>query len=233
MKAASSLPRRRRSVRYSSETATGRSVNVPVPPSVAHGLGERWTATLEPLDSRAEDERDQGTATLTARPPAGKPKSTPTRKPTFLQRESDGRRFRKPGARVCPLERSSGSWETTEPPSRNTWALGGLQRGDLGPVQRRQHLIPWQPNQVTFMLNTWPDIYPEQRHPGGTPPTALDSTPLSQQIGSAFPYHSRFNTDSVSRGTGKAVQHRHPLQMVSKVILHRNSPITPIPIVGT
>ena len=32
----------------------GRSVPVPVLPSGAHGLGERWTAALEPLDSRAE-----------------------------------------------------------------------------------------------------------------------------------------------------------------------------------
>ena len=39
------------------------------------------------------------------------------------------------------------------------------ERIKLGP--RCQHLIPWQPNQVTFMLNTWPDIYPEQRHHSG------------------------------------------------------------------
>ena len=34
----------------------GASASVPVPTSAAHGLGERWTAALEPLDSRAEGE---------------------------------------------------------------------------------------------------------------------------------------------------------------------------------
>ena len=30
-------------------------------PSSPHVLGERWTAALEPLDSRAEEEKEQGT----------------------------------------------------------------------------------------------------------------------------------------------------------------------------
>ena len=34
----------------------GASASVPVPTSGAHGLGERWTATLKPLDSGAENE---------------------------------------------------------------------------------------------------------------------------------------------------------------------------------
>ena len=62
----------------------GRSAPVPVPPSGTNGLGERWTATLKPLDSRAPEEKDQGAITDGA---AGKPKATSPRKPTFLQRE--------------------------------------------------------------------------------------------------------------------------------------------------
>ena len=130
----------------------GRSVNVPVPPSVAHGLGERWTTTLEPLDSRAEDERDQGGNTDSAAA-AGKPKSTPTRKPTFLQRErwKAIQKARRKGMSLRAIERELGIHRAT---IKKYLGSGGLQRGDLGPVQRRQHLIPWQPNQVTFMLNS-------------------------------------------------------------------------------
>ena len=42
------------------------SATVPVAPSGANGLGERWTAALKPLDSRAEDEQDQGAITGSA-----------------------------------------------------------------------------------------------------------------------------------------------------------------------
>ena len=66
----------------------GASASVPVPTSAAHGLGERWTAALEPLNSRAEDERDQ--VDITESSPAT---STPTiispRKPTFLRRQGE------------------------------------------------------------------------------------------------------------------------------------------------
>ena len=58
------------------------SVTVPVAPSGANGLGDRWTAALEPLDSRAEEEKDQGVITGSAAP-AGKPKATSPRKPMF------------------------------------------------------------------------------------------------------------------------------------------------------
>ena len=64
----------------------GRSTPIPVPPSGANGLGQRWTATLQPLDSRAEEERDQGAITDSAAT-AGKPKTISPGKPTFLQKE--------------------------------------------------------------------------------------------------------------------------------------------------
>ena len=63
-----------------------RSAPVLVPSSGASGLGERWTSTLQTLDSRAADERVQGTITDSAAT-AGKPKAVSPRKPTFLQRE--------------------------------------------------------------------------------------------------------------------------------------------------
>ena len=46
-------------------------------------------------------------------PPSPKP---PPRASRRSWRGRDGRRFRKPGARGCRFERSSGSWESTEPP---------------------------------------------------------------------------------------------------------------------
>ena len=62
------------------------SATVPVVPSGINGLGERWTAALKPLDSRAEVEQDRGAITGSAAT-AGKPKAASARKPTFLQRE--------------------------------------------------------------------------------------------------------------------------------------------------
>ena len=59
-----------------------RSATSPIAPSGAHGLGERWTATLKPLDSG--NEKDQGNSTGSAAA-AGKPKATSARKPTFLE----------------------------------------------------------------------------------------------------------------------------------------------------
>ena len=64
----------------------GRFPTAPVLPSGANGLGEHWTAALEPLDSRATDENDHGMITDgVAR--ADMPVVTSARKPTFLQRE--------------------------------------------------------------------------------------------------------------------------------------------------
>ena len=64
----------------------GRSASVPVLPSGPYSLGERWAAALEPLDSRAEEQKEQGTFTDRSAT-AGKPKATSSRKPTFVQRE--------------------------------------------------------------------------------------------------------------------------------------------------
>ena len=64
----------------------GRSPTVPAPASGANGLGERWTATLQPLDSRAGDENDTSVI-IDGVAPAGKPKAASAPKPAFLQRE--------------------------------------------------------------------------------------------------------------------------------------------------
>ncbi len=64
----------------------GHSASVPVPPSGANGLSEHWTVTLEPLDSRAEDENSHGMVTDDVAT-AAKAAATSARKPTFLQRE--------------------------------------------------------------------------------------------------------------------------------------------------
>ena len=87
----------------------GRSTPVPVPPSGANGLGKRWTAALEPLRSRAEDERDQETITDSAAT-AGKPKAASPRKPTFLQRERCKaiQKARRKGMSLRAIERDLG-----------------------------------------------------------------------------------------------------------------------------
>ena len=81
----------------------------PVPSSGANGLGESWTAALEPLRSRAEDERDQG-AIIDSAAPAGKPKAVSPRKPTFLQRErwKAIQKARRKGMSLRAIERELG-----------------------------------------------------------------------------------------------------------------------------
>ena len=92
---------------------------VPVPSSGANGLGERWTSTLEPLRSRAEDERDQEAITDSAGT-AGKPKAVSPRKPTFLQRER---------------------WKAIQKARRKGMSLRAIER-DLGNPQRHCEEIP-------------------------------------------------------------------------------------------
>ena len=90
------------------------SATVPVPPSGAHGLGERWTATLKPLDSGAEKEKDQGDKTGSAAT-AGKPKATSPRKPTFLEREGWKaiQKARRKGMSLRAIERELGIHRAT------------------------------------------------------------------------------------------------------------------------
>ena len=85
------------------------SLPVPVPPSGAHGLGERWTATLEPLDSRAEEDEVRG-AIIDSAATAGKPKTVSPRKPTFLQRErwKAIQKARRKGISLRAIERELG-----------------------------------------------------------------------------------------------------------------------------
>ena len=109
----------------------GHSESVPVSPSGAHGLGERWTAALEPLDPRVENEKDQGDNTDSAAA-AGKPKATSPRKPTFLQRErwKAIQKARRKGMSLRAIERELGIHRATikkyldaeGPPTRRPWA---------------------------------------------------------------------------------------------------------------
>ena len=109
----------------------GRSAPVPVPPSGAHGLGERWTAALEQLDSMVENERDPGDITGSAAA-AGKPKAASPRKPTFLERErwKAIQKARRKGMSLRAIERELGIHRATArkyldaegPPTRRPWA---------------------------------------------------------------------------------------------------------------
>ena len=109
----------------------GRSAPVPAPPSGAHGLGERWTAALEQLDSRVENERDPGAITGSAAA-AGKPKAASPRKPTFLERErwKAIQKARHKGMSLRAIERELGIHRATVrkyldaegPPTRRPWA---------------------------------------------------------------------------------------------------------------
>ena len=107
------------------------SATVPVAPSGINGLGERWTAALKPLDSRAEDEQDQGAITGSAAT-AGKPKAASARKPTFLQRErwKAIQKARGKGMSLRAIERELGIhratikryMDTESPPTRQSRA---------------------------------------------------------------------------------------------------------------
>ena len=85
MRDASLLPGRRRPLRYFSRNGNAHSASVPVPPSGADSLGEHWRATLEALDSRAEDD-EHPVEIADSAAPADKPKAASARQPTFLQR---------------------------------------------------------------------------------------------------------------------------------------------------
>ena len=149
----------------------------PVPSTGANGLGERWTSTLPILDSRAEEDKVQMTITDRAAT-AGKPKTVSPRKPTFLQKErwKAIQKARRKGMSLRAIERDLGMHRGTVRKYLDSMGPPPRQPG-LGP--RLQHLIPWQPDQVTFMLDTWPDIYPEQRQSSDTfytPQTAVGYT---------------------------------------------------------
>ena len=92
----------------------GGSASAPVPAFDAHSLGERWKATLESLEPRAEGENDprmiiDGVAT------AGKSSATPTRKPTFLQKErwKAIQKARRKGISLRGIERELGIHRAT------------------------------------------------------------------------------------------------------------------------
>ena len=107
-----------------------RSATSPVAPSGAHGLGERWTATLNSQDSGAENEKDQGDNTGSAAA-AGKPKAASPRKPTFLERErwKAIQKARRKGMSLRAIERELGIHRATVrkyldsegPTSRRPW----------------------------------------------------------------------------------------------------------------
>ena len=117
----------------------GRSAPVPVAPSDANGLGERWTAALEPLDPRAEEEKDQGDNTDSAAA-AGKPKPAAPRKPTFLQRErwKAVQKARRKGLSLRAIERELGIHRATiknyldaeGPPTRHYLAAPATSSSD-------------------------------------------------------------------------------------------------------
>ena len=91
-----------------------RPTTSPVPSSGANGLGERWTATLKPLDLRSEDEKDQGTITDSSAA-AGTSAAAPLRKPTFLQRErwKAIQKARRKGMSLRAIERTLGIHRAT------------------------------------------------------------------------------------------------------------------------
>ena len=139
MKDASSLPRRRHPVRYSSETATGGSASVTVPPSGVGGLGERWIETLEPLHSRSEDDNDPSMI-IDDVAIAGKPAATSARQPTFLQKErwKTIQKARRQGMSLRSIEREMGIHrgtikkylEAEGPPTRQSRVVSSTSSSD-------------------------------------------------------------------------------------------------------
>ena len=117
----------------------GASASVPVPTSGAHGLGERWTAALEPLDSRAEGENGRGMITDDVAT-AGRPTATPARKPTFLQKErwKAIQKARRKGMSLRAIEQELGIHRATikkymdaeGPPTRQSRAVATTTSSD-------------------------------------------------------------------------------------------------------
>ena len=115
---ASSLPRRRPPVRYSSGTDTGVPrpfLSRPPAPTAWANAGPRPSNHWTP-GSRTR--RIKG-KTITARPPPEIPKP-PLRASRHSFKGRCGRGSRKPGARGCRFERLSGNWGSTGAPTRNT-----------------------------------------------------------------------------------------------------------------
>ena len=86
----------------------------PVPPSGANGWDECWTAALKPLDSRAEDEKNQ--RPITGREAAaGIPAAISPRKPTFLRKErwKSIQKARRKGMSLRGIERELGIHRAT------------------------------------------------------------------------------------------------------------------------
>ena len=117
----------------------GGSESVPVRSSSANGLGEHWISTLEPLDSRAEDENGGGLITDGAATP-GRPAAAPTRKPTFLQKErwKAIQKARRKGMSLRAIERELGIHRATikkytdaeGPPTRQSRAVSETSSSD-------------------------------------------------------------------------------------------------------
>ena len=85
-----------------------------VPPSGANGLGQRWAATLKPLDSRAADEEHR--ADMTGGGPATSNSATVSpRKPTLLQKErwKAIQKARRKGMSLRAIERELGIHRAT------------------------------------------------------------------------------------------------------------------------
>ena len=92
----------------------GGSASAPVPAFDAHSLGERWKATLESLEPRAEGENDPRMI-IDGVAKAGKSSATPTRKPTFLQKErwKAIQKARRKGISLRGIERELGIHRAT------------------------------------------------------------------------------------------------------------------------
>ena len=131
----------------------------------------RWSQVRNPR-------RINRTSPMVKSPPHDPQPSPRASRPSFRGRDDrgrDGRRSRKPGARACRCGQSNGSWASTGPPSGVIWRPEVLQDGSSGWCPIRRHRIPWQRNGVTFSLNTYPDIFPNLRHPVVRFAAALDS----------------------------------------------------------
>ncbi len=120
-----------------------RSPSVTVPTSGVDGLGERWTATLEPLHSRSEDDNNPSMIIDDAAT-AGKPAATSARKPTFLQKERWKviQKARRKGMSLRAIERELGIHRGTikkyvdaeGPPTRQRRVVSSTTSSDTIPA---------------------------------------------------------------------------------------------------
>ena len=144
----------------------GDSATPPASPAGAKHSDQRWATTLKSLDSRAANEEDQ--AGITGGASAALTPATVPPAQTNLPAEGEMKGDSESHAQG---DVAAGDREGVGNPQSNHQEIHGCRRSSGAALPACSHCvnipIQWRHNKVTFMLNTYPDIYAGLRHPSG------------------------------------------------------------------